>query len=78
MRMHSSGMHTACLFTVPQHALWQGVYLPGGCTCLRGVPALGVYLPRVVPTWGVYLPRECTCLGGVPAQVLPSPCEQND
>ena len=61
-RMHSSGMRTARLLTVSQHALWQGgvpargVYLPGGCTYL------GVYLPR----W--YLPRGCTCLGVVPAQ----------
>ena len=36
-RMHSSRMRTACLLTVPQHAL------PGG------VPAQGVYLPRGVP-----------------------------
>ena len=72
--MHSSQLHTARLLTISQHALWPrgctcprgGVpawgYLPGGCTCLGGVPAQGVvYLPRGY-LLGVYLP------GGVPAQ----------
>ena len=58
-RMHSSRMHTARLLTISQHALpggipAQGVYLPGGCTCLGGVPVWEVYMPR---GW-------CTCLGG--------------
>ena len=53
--MHSSGMRTARLLTVSQHAL-PGGYLPRGVYLLWGVPASGV------PTLG------CTCLGGVPAQ----------
>ena len=69
-RMHSSGMHTAHLLTVSQHALCrevcipactgQGVYLPtGGCTCPRGV-----YLPTGgVPARGCTCPGDCTCLG---------------
>ena len=63
--MHSSRMRTARLLTVTQHALLEGVYLPGGvpvrgCTCPRGV-----YLPRgcTCPE-GVYLPEGCTCPGG--------------
>ena len=36
----------------------------GGCTCLGGVPAWGVYLPRR----GVYLPGGVPSPGGVPAQ----------
>ena len=43
-RMHSSRMRTACLLTVPQHAL------PGG------VPAQGVYLPGGVPAQGSTCP----------------------
>ena len=65
-RMHSSGMRTARLLTVSQHALWQGgVPAQRGGALARGVPAQGVYLPGGVPTqggvpaqWGV-----CTCLG---------------
>ena len=49
--MHSSGMRTARLLTVSQHALWWAG--GGGCTC----PGGGL----------VYLPGECTCPGGVPA-----------
>ena len=55
--MHSSGMRTACLLTVTQHALWQegrGMCVParGSGTCwgfgtCRGVPAGGV------PAWGM-------------------------
>ena len=67
-RLHSSGMHPACLLTISQHALLRegctcpgGLYLPRGCTCLGvylpgGVPAQG----RGVPAWG----KGCTCLGG--------------
>ena len=49
------------------------VYLPGGCTCLGGVPAQGVYLP-----WGCTCPGGCTCqgvylLGGVPARGFTCP-----
>ena len=39
--MHSSGMRTARLLTVSQHALRWGVYLPGRCTFPGGVPAQG-------------------------------------
>ena len=57
-RMHSSGMRTARLLTVSQHALHRGVpaggTFPGGCTCQGGVPAWG----RGVPAWGVYAPCE--------------------
>ena len=56
--MHSSRMRTARLLTVSQHALMGGV--PAlRYTCLGGVPAWGMYLPR-----GMYL---CTCPEGVPA-----------
>ena len=41
---------------------WGG-YLPGGCTCLGGVPAQGG-----VPTWGVYLPGGVPAWGDVPVQ----------
>ena len=60
--MHSSGMHTAHLLTISQHALW------------RGVPARGVYLPRSgVPAQVEYTcPGECTCPGGVPARGAPA------
>ena len=34
--MHSSGMRTALLLTVYEHALWRG----GGVPARRGVPAL--------------------------------------
>ena len=63
-RLHSSGMRTARLLTVSQHALCRGCVPPKGCVpagwCVpaEGCTCLGaVYLPR-----GVYLP------GGVPAQ----------
>ena len=56
MRLHpkQEGIPVGCVppacWPYPQHALWLGVYLPGGCTCLGGtcsgaVPARGVYLP---------------------------------
>ena len=52
--MHSSGMRTAHLLTVSEHAVWLV-----GCTCPGDVPYRGVYLLRGV----------CTCPGeGVPAQ----------
>ena len=62
--MHSSGMHTACLLTVSQHALCQG-----------GVPAWGVpareegYLPRGVSAQGI-VPAQgvVPAHGGVPVQ----------
>ena len=79
-RLHSSGMHTAHLLTVSQHALRRGctctgggvkgVPAQGGCTCPGGyLPGRScVYLPRggggVVYLLGVYLPE------GVPAQGL--------
>ena len=69
-RIHSSGMRTARLLTVSQHALPPGGTCPGGylpgSTCLGGVPARGG-----VPAWGVYLPRRVYLPRGVPAQVLP-------
>ena len=68
-RLHSSGMRTARLLTVSQHALCRGgvpgcggcTCLAGGCTCPGGT-CRGVYLPG----WGVYL------LGGVPAGGVPA------
>ena len=56
--MHSSGMRTARLLTVSQHALW-----PEGVPA-QGVPAGGGYLPGgyLPEREGVYLP------GGVPAR----------
>ena len=57
-RMHSSGMRTAHLLTVSQHALWRGGTCPG-CVPVRGV----------VPAQGG-VPARCGG-GGVPAQVLP-------
>ena len=51
-RMHSSGMRTACLLTVSQHALHRGGGVcPGGC--LPG----GVYLGGL--PWGVSAQRGC-------------------
>ena len=66
--MHSSRIRTAHLLTVSQHALLGGMYLPGVCTYMEGVPAWGVYLPRGVPGQGIpgqgmYLAEGCTCLG---------------
>ena len=58
-RLHSSGMHTAPLLTVSQHALRRGEGARGWVECLPGRVLLGVgwmYLPS-----GVYL------AGGVPA-----------
>ena len=46
-RMHSSGMRTACLLTISQHALHRGVSAGGG------VSAWGWCLPRVVSARGV-------------------------
>ena len=67
--MHSSGMRTARLLTVSQHALSPegctclGGYLPGGYTGLGVVPAWGcVYLSEGVPARSVYLPGG-TCPG---------------
>ena len=58
-------MRTARLLPVsPGMHCSRGVYLPGGCTCLGGVPAQGCTCPRGVPAQGVYLPVWCTCLGG--------------
>ena len=65
-RMHTSRMLTARLLPVSQHALPQGT---------GGVPAEGVYLPRVVylPGRGTWLGG--TCPGGVPAWgYLPRGC----
>ena len=66
-RMHSSGisgMRTARLLTVSQHALWQG-----GCTCPGGILVQGMYLPG---GQGCTCRGVCTCPGwGVPTQVLP-------
>ena len=82
-RMHTSGMCTACLLTISQHALLGGctclgVYLPGGRgTCLEGVPALGGCVPAggctclgvYLPGVGVgYQPGGVYLPGGVPAQ----------
>ena len=62
-RMHSSGMRTARLLTISQHALWPGRVpawrgtCPGGCTCwgeyMPGGTWPGGGLPRWVPAWGV-------------------------
>ena len=58
--MHSSGMRTARLLAVSQHALlWGGVPAWGGRG--GGILAWGD-LPGGVPAQG-----GCTCLGGVPA-----------
>ena len=74
-RMHSSRMCTACLLTVTQHALLGGtcpgvyllgLYLTGGCTCLRDVPSRGCTCLGSVPAWEGYL-LGGTCQG-VPAQ----------
>ena len=57
-RMHSSGMRTARLLTLSQHALWPGgvpawgVYLAGGVYLARGVYLPGGYLPRYSPPSG--------------------------
>ena len=71
--MHSSGMRTAYLLTIFQHALgWGDVYpsmhwaggglcLPGGCMYAQGVSAWGC-LPRgggVCPGEGVSVPGPC-------------------
>ena len=48
-RMHSSGMGTARLLTMSQHALWLG---EGECTCL-GCTCLGCTCPGGVPARGV-------------------------
>ena len=84
-RMHSSGMRTACLLTVSQHALHRGGVCPRGC--LPG----GVYLGGL--PWGVSAQRGCLprggvcpgvrgCLpGGIPAcngPDRPPPCGQTD
>ena len=81
-RMHSSGMHTARLLTISQHALhrgsvhpsihWPEGCLPGGGVCQggRGVcPGDGVSAQGGV-CWGVSA-QECVC-GRHPL------CEQND
>ena len=62
-RMHSSRMRT--VLSSSRICSWRGgvpgpggwYLVPGGCTCLGGVPAWGVYLPGGVPARGVYLPR---------------------
>ena len=70
-----------------------GCTCPGRYTCLWGIPArgctcLGVYLPGGLPARGLYLPRvvylpegvpaqrRCTCWGGT-CPGTPT-CEQND
>ena len=80
-RMHSSGMHTAHLLTVSQHALHRGNVCPGGLPgdlhrgclprgCLPGVSAGGwVCLPRG-SAWGC-LPRRVSALGFLPGAGLP-------
>ena len=72
-RVHSSGMCTACLLTVSQHALCRGCVsqhaLGRGvcqrCTCQGGVPAQGGF---TCPGGRCTCPAGCTCLGDVPAQ----------
>ena len=66
-RKHCSRMRTICC------SERRGVYLPGGCTyqgvtCLGGVPAQGVNLPRVCtcPGWGCICPGDVPSQGGVP------------
>ena len=79
-RVHSTGMCTACLLTVSQHALCRGCVsqhaLGRGvcqrCTCQGGVPAQGGFTcpGGVCPGGEVYLPSGvymsggCTCPGG--------------
>ena len=64
-RIHSSRMRTARLLTVSQHALMWGVYLPkGDVPAQGGVPAQGVYLPRV---------KGCTCPQGYLPRYSPTP-----
>ena len=46
--MHSSGMHTARLLTVPQHALHRGGGCLAGAGAYSGVSARGGCLPTVV------------------------------
>ena len=60
-RMHSSGMRTACLLTVSQHALHRGGVSAQGDVC------------QGVSTWGVSAQRGClprgegVSAGGIPA-----------
>ena len=74
-KMHSSGMRTARLLTVSQHALGRRCCTcPGGVSARGGVPARrctcrGVYLPGGVPAGGhtcqgVYLPRGVSAQEG--------------
>ena len=73
-RMHSSGMRTACLLTVSQHALFKGVSQHAlGRVCVsqhalgKGVCARGC-LPRGC------LPRGCLPGGCLPGGVCPRGC----
>ena len=66
--MHSSGMHTAHLLTVSQHALHRGNVCPGGLPggLHRGVFAQGV------SAWGVcWGGGGCVCPGGLPGGAYP-------
>ena len=81
-RMYSSGIRTARLLTVSQHALlggvpdW-GVYLAGGCTWL-GVVYLswGFTCQGGLPAGECTYPGGCTCPGGTCPGTPPR--EQND
>ena len=80
--MHSSGMHTAHLLTVSQHALHRGVYpsmhwtgevSAQGVSTQRGVCPVGC-LPRGCLPEGVSAQRGGVCQG---VWQTP-PCGQND
>ena len=65
--MHSSGMCTACLLTISQHALCRGVVFVSQHALAGVSEKAGVYLPRGCLPRGVSA-QEGTCLGGVHAQ----------
>ena len=65
-RMHSSGMHTARLLTVSQHALWPCGGVPARPECLRRMPVGGVCLLGCLP--GGICPRGGVCPDRMSAQ----------
>ena len=65
--MHSSGMCTACLLTISQHALCRGLVFVSQHALAGVSEKAGVYLPRGCLPRGVSA-QEGTCLGGVHAQ----------